>query len=136
MTAPAITGPRQTTGSFGLSTSKLSEITRTPPAETLGRMPFSLPSVPPVRPNAFGMDGPVMSASSTAVRRPRFAAADASNDDTRLLPTPPLPLATATTFPTFDHGFNLAVKSTFPFRSLQFFPQLEQSCVHSDMCFL
>ena len=41
------------------------------------------------------MDGPVMSASRMAARRPRFWAATASMEVTVDLPTPPLPETTA-----------------------------------------
>ena len=40
-TAPAMTGPRQTTGSEGSSTSMLRDITRTPALDTDGSMPAS-----------------------------------------------------------------------------------------------
>ena len=104
-------------------------MTRTPPFETRGSMPFGPFAVPPERPNARGIDGPVMSASRTAAFRPRFAAAAASRHVTRLLPTPPLPLATATTLPTRDHGLSVARKSGLPsFRSAHALEQLSQSC--------
>ena len=132
-TAPAITGPRHTTGSLGFSTRMFRDMMRTPPFETHGTMPFGPLTVPPEMPNARGIDGPVMSASSTAAFSPRFAAAAASMHVTRLLPTPPLPLATATTLPTRDHGLSFARKSGLPpSRSEQLLPQFSQSCVQSS----
>ena len=99
-TAPAITGPRQTTGDLGSSTSRLSDITPIPHWVRQGRMPPS-PSATArsARPKAVGMDGPVTSASRMAVLSPRWDAATASSSVTSDLPTPPLPLMTAMTLP-------------------------------------
>jgi hypothetical protein len=48
---------------------------------------------------------------------------------TKLLPTPPLPLATAITFFTLDAALSFAEKSKLSFLSAHFLPQVEQSCV-------
>src|SRR4051812_2160365 len=59
-----------------------------------------LPSSPPSRPSTPSMRGtlkPQMSASSTPTRSPRAASAAARFTVTELLPTPPLPLDTAST---------------------------------------
>ena len=103
-----------------------------PADDTVGSIPSGDWYVPPASPNAFGMDGPVMSASRMPTLRPFVIAATASMVVTKLFPTPPLPLATAITLPTFDAAFSFAEKSNFSFRSPQFFPQVEQSCVHSS----
>ena len=65
-------------------------------------------------------------------RSPFFIAATASSVATKLLPTPPLPLATAITFFTCEAAFSFAEKSNASFRSPQLLPQLEQSCVQSS----
>ena len=97
LTAPAITGPRQTTGSFGLSTSRFSDMTPMPLWLRQGNIPSPSEVARSAIPNATGIDGPVISASRIAVFSPRLAAATARSSVTRLLPTPPLPLMTATT---------------------------------------
>ena len=51
-----------------------------------------------VRPNIFGMLGPVISPSRIAAENPALLAATAAMPVTRDLPTPPLPLITAITF--------------------------------------
>ena len=61
-------------------------------------------------PKAVGIEGPVMSASSTATLSPRFCACTASSSVTRLFPTPPLPLITAITRATWDRAFAGAAK--------------------------
>ena len=99
----------------------------TPPAETAGSMPASEPVARWWMPKAVGMEGPVMSASSTATLRPFFAIAAAREAVTVLLPTPPLPLTTAMTRFTLD----MALAGTRKSREEQSAEQLEQSCVHS-----
>ena len=103
-----------------------------PDVVTIGSMPSAPWMQPLPRPNAFGIEGPVMSASRMPTLRPCFIAATASIVVTKLLPTPPLPLATAITLPTFDAAFSGAAKLNSSLRSPQFFPQVEQSCVHSS----
>ena len=44
LTVPAMTGPRHTTGSVSFSVRKLRLMTSTPPLETTGSMPRSLPT--------------------------------------------------------------------------------------------
>ena len=66
-TAPAITGPRHTTGSVSFSSSRFTLITSMPVLVRTGMMPCSVAAARPCRPNSLGMDGPVTSASSTAV---------------------------------------------------------------------
>ena len=79
-------------------------------------------------PKAVGIDGPVISASSTAVFRPRFAACTAKSSVTRLLPTPPFPLITAITRLTDARAFIGARKSFSPAQEPSFLEaQFEQS---------
>ena len=83
-----------------------------------------------VMPNILGMEGPVISASSTADFLPRAATAEASMEVTRDLPTPPLPLTTPITLPTrlnsLRFSFCIALREA---QSLWL--QLLQSWVHS-----
>ena len=91
-----------------------------------GRMLFSASAEARSRtPKAVGIDGPVMSASSTATLSPRFAAPTASSSVTRLFPTPPLPLITATTRFTCDFAFAATLKSCLSHPPLD--AQFEQS---------
>ena len=53
-------------------------------------------------PNAFGIDGPVMSESMMPTLAPVRATADANRPVTVDLPTPPLPEMTAMTFPMWE----------------------------------
>ena len=62
------------------------------------------PSTP--RPNAFGIDGPVISASRIAVCFPMLFIFTAISAVTRDFPTPPFPLTTPITFLTLLAGFN------------------------------
>ena len=55
-----------------------------------GKIPLSSPVAFCVMPNALGMEGPVMSASRMAVRRPFLFIATASSDVVSDLPTPAL----------------------------------------------
>ena len=66
LTVPAMIGPRQTTGSVSFSSSRLIDIMSTPSFEVTGKMPMSLPVAFSCTPNAFGIDGPVISASRIA----------------------------------------------------------------------
>ena len=77
----------------------------------------------------------VISASSTAVLWPLRFVSTASRLVTRLLPTPPLPLTTAITFFTLLNAFCASSRLSGLLRDAQSAPQLEQSCVHSDMTF-
>ena len=63
LTAPAMTGPRQTTGSSSFSTSRLMLITSMPIRLWMGQQPWLSAMARPWMPNSLGMDGPVMSAS-------------------------------------------------------------------------
>ena len=90
-----------------------------------GRMKFSPPRAPSCTPKSWGMEGPVMSASSTAARWPRRCISQASRLVTRLLPTPPLPLTTAMTRPTAAPSCRGLRKLCW--RLSQFSPQEEQS---------
>jgi hypothetical protein len=60
------------------------------------------------RPKAFGIDGPVMSASSIAVFKPFLFASTASNEVTIDFPTPPLPLTIPITFLTFEYSLSFS----------------------------
>ena len=93
-------GPRQTTGSDSSFKSRLIDMMSMPPVLFKGRMPAASAdafSTSPLTPKTFGIEGPVMSASSTPTRWPRRAMAVARSEVTRDLPTPPLPLMTAMT---------------------------------------
>ena len=80
------------------------------------------PSTP--RPNAFGIDGPVISASRIAVCFPMLFIFTAISAVTRDFPTPPFPLTTPITFLTLLAGFNGSKKLVCSaVRLLQFSPQ-------------
>ena len=87
-------------------------------------------------PNVLGMDGPVTSASRMPTLKPFFCIWLAKRLVTSDLPTPPLPLTTAMTFPMWDRPLAGARKSWGAVRSPQLSPQEEQSCVQSDMIFV
>ena len=67
LSVPAITGPRQMTGSVSFSSSRFTLITRMPVAVTAGYKATSSLSALLANLNILGMDGPVTSASSMAV---------------------------------------------------------------------
>ena len=124
-----MTGPRQITGSVSLLVSRFRDMILMPPGVTAGWMPSSVAMACSWTPKAAGMEGPVMSASSTATLWPRLAMAAAREAVTVLLPTPPFPLTTAITRLTLDRALAGARRS----REEQSALQLEQSWVHSDM---
>ena len=95
-----------------------------------GRRYSSVPIQCSWMPKDFGMEGPVMSASSTAQLKPRRCISEAIRQVTRDLPTPPLPLTTAITFLTLAPG-RRGLRKLSAVRSEQFWLQVEQSCVHS-----
>ena len=99
-------------------------------------MPSSLPSALAWTPKAVGMEGPVMSASSTPTFFPSRRMATAREEVTRLLPTPPLPLTTAMTLPMWDRPLAGTWRSWGSVRSAQLSPQVEQLWVQSDMVFV
>ena len=134
-TVPAISAPRQITGSVSFSSSRFTLISFTPVRLSTGKIPSSVPIAFSRIPKIFGMDGPVISASSTAVLWPLRLVSTASRLVTRLLPTPPLPLTTAITFFTLLNAFCASSRLSGLLRDAQSAPQLEQSCVHSDMTF-
>ena len=101
-------------------------ISFTPPLLSTGRMPSSQPSARCRAPKIRGMEGPVISASSTAVALPPRRMRVASRLVTRLLPTPPLPLTTPMTFFTRLPGLAGASRLS-GLREAQFSPQAEQS---------
>ena len=68
LTAPAMTGPRQTTGVVSSGSSRFRLMVLMPVLLTTGKMVVSVPWARSVRPNMRGTEGPVTSASSTAVR--------------------------------------------------------------------
>ena len=125
-TAPAMMGPRQTTGSVSCGSSTFMLIICMPPALLTGRIKFSPPRAPSCTPNICGTLGPVTSASSMAVRWPRRCISEASSPVTRLLPTPPLPLTTAITRPTALPSCS-GLRKLSGLRLEQFSAQLEQS---------
>ena len=124
VTAPAITGPRQTTGWFSLSRIRLIDITCVPFSVIAGKSTSPLPVACSVSPKDFGTEGPVISASRTAARYPRRCISAASRQVTRDLPTPPFPLTTAITFFTDAPSCRYFRKST---GSEHFSAQFEQS---------
>ena len=63
-----------------------------------GSIPSSLATAFSVSPNDLGIEGPVISASRTAVLYPALCMLTAIREVTIDLPTPPLPLTTAITF--------------------------------------
>jgi len=63
-----MTGPRQMTGSVSSSSRRLMDMTSMPVELTQGRRAFSEPTAFSRIPNAFGMEGPVMSASKMPTR--------------------------------------------------------------------
>ena len=132
---PARIGPRHTTGAVSESSSRFSDMTRTPVRLSTGYIPASLPMAFSARPNARGMEGPVMSASRTAVFIPRLRASTASMEVTMDLPTPPLPLATPITRLMRDRACGFSIKSAFS-RFAQFSWQLPQSWLHCSLMVL
>ena len=133
-TVPAITGPRQMTGSVSLSSSRFRDTILMPVVLAAGRMPSSEASSWPFTPKALGMDGPVTSASSMATLWPRLRSSTLIRLVTRDLPTPPLPLTTPMTFFTWLWAFAGAEKSGAPpLRLGQFSPQLLQSWVQFSL---
>ena len=104
LTVLAMTGPRKTTGSSSFSSNRDVDMMRTPYLLSLGSRPSPSRSISgePLTPNMRGMEGPVISASSTAADRPFFCTAQASREVTRDLPTPPLPETTPMTRFTVD----------------------------------
>ena len=97
-TVPAITGPLHITGSVVFSRSRFTDIVCMPVLLVTGKIPLSSPIARSVMPKALGIDGPVISASSTAVWNPFFWKLTASMEDTIDFPTPPLPLIIPITF--------------------------------------
>src|SRR3954453_17486176 len=95
--APPIRGPRHTMG-WPSGTKNWMEIAFTPWRSRGTILPDSLARGWPSSPSIIGMLGPVMSASSRPTDAPARARATARFTDTVLLPTPPLPDATAMTF--------------------------------------
>ena len=110
-TVPAMTGPRQTTGSVSLESSRFRETILMPVTLRAGMMPSSLPISCSCTPKALGMDGPVMSASRMPTLSPRRRMIVLISEVTRDLPTPPLPLTTPITFFTWLSGLAGAEKS-------------------------
>ena len=101
---------------------------------SLGRIPPSgAASQIPERPNAFGMDGPVTSASMMPTERPRRRSSTAASSVTSDLPTPPLPLTTPITFPTMLIA--LIGSNIDSFFELHAAPQVEQSWVQPSISF-
>ena len=96
-------------------------------------MPFSSPSALSLMPKILGMDGPVMSASSIAVFRPRRFMVTASRDVTMDLPTPPLPDTTPITFLMLDSACGASWKSSGCCREAQLLLQVLQSCVQFSL---
>ena len=119
-------GPRQMTGLVSSSMSRLSDIISMPSRVVTGRMnlPPSMPMALSCTPNARGMEGPVMSASSTATLLPSRKASTASSEVTSDFPTPPFPLTTPMTRLTSLSSFCATRKSAFAHLD----EQLPQSC--------
>ena len=126
LTVPAITGPRQTTGSVSLSMSRLTDITSMPVVEEGGISPISLPVTLSLMPKALGIEGPVMSASRIAHLKSRRCMLTAIMEVTSDLPTPPFPLTTPITCFTELKSFNASMRLSGCFEA-QALEQLEQS---------
>jgi len=73
------------------------DITLIPVEVVTGIMPLSSPEARSFKPKAWGIEGPVISASRIAVLYPCFCICTAKREVTKDLPTPPLPLTTAMT---------------------------------------
>jgi hypothetical protein len=84
-----------------------------------GKIPCSVPSALHFNPNALGIDGPVISASRIAVKKPRLFIETAKSDVISDLPTPPLPLTTPITFLIFESSCGFS-KRLFGSREEQF----------------
>src|SRR3990172_5080138 len=95
--APETMGPRQITAASSLGRIRFMDMIGIPPFEAGGGsvcVPATTPGFSRT-PNMRGIDGPVMSPSSTPTRRPRRFRPTASRPATRDFPTPPLPDITA-----------------------------------------
>ena len=130
-TAPASTGPRHTTGSVSFSVRRFNDMASIPVLLKTGYMPASSAVARVRRPNALGMDGPVISASNTAVLSPCRFASTARSDVTSDFPTPPFPLITPTTRLMWLNSCGFSKKLFCCVRSEQLLAQLEQLCVQS-----
>ena len=108
-----------------------------PQVVVAGRIsPSALPTRFMERPNAFGIDGPVISPSKIAVLNPSLIEAAARSEVTIDLPTPPLPDTTPITFLTELPLLNFTRKSSgLDSLCAQLSPQLLQSCVQSLIIF-
>jgi hypothetical protein len=84
-------------------------------------------------PNDLGIEGPVISASSTAQALPLACIALASIDVTSDLPTPPLPLTMPITFLTLLKGPQGILKSSFFDEQPPADAQLEQLPLHASL---
>ena len=130
------------TGSVSWSNNKFADMICIPVLEVAGSITSAPPActipTPPSMPNAFGMEGPVISASRIAVWKPRLFILTANREVTKDFPTPPLPLTTPMTFLTELSGFNFSRKLFLScVLLLQFSPQVLQLCVQfSLMVFL
>ena len=131
-TVPDITGPRHTTGDSSSSIRRFTLITLIPVLVSIGTIPpRGAASHIPWRPKDFGMEGPVISASSIAVLSPRRLSSTAESDVTSDFPTPPFPLTTPMSLFTLLNWFTGAKAGALLF-SEQLAEQVEQSCVHSS----
>ena len=90
----------------------LEEITSIPVEDVAGTrsFPSGVTVTPSWIPNAFGIDGPVISASRIPTFAPVARIRHAIKDVTKDFPTPPLPLTTPITFFTELAGFNFSRK--------------------------
>ena len=73
-----------------------------PEALSPGLRPFWSAVSGPLTPNAFGMEGPVTSASIMPTRFPALRNSEASRQVTEVFPTPPLPDTTPMTLPIWE----------------------------------
>ena len=130
-TAPAMTGPLQTTGAASSSMRRFNDMTLIPFLVSTGKIPSSLPFAFCLRPKAFGIEGPVISASRIATFLPFLLALTASREVTRDFPTPPLPETTPITFLMSESLFGIALRSCFSQLPLE--EQEEQLCEQSSL---
>ncbi|MPN47956.1 hypothetical protein SDC9_195560 [bioreactor metagenome] len=135
LTVSAITGPLQTTGSVSFSRSRLTDIMSIPVLLLTGIIYVSFPVALFLRPKALGIEGPVISASSMAVRWPLLFIKTASIEVISDFPTPPFPLTIPITFLMLLSSFGSTKRLSVFWRLLQFASQVSQSCVHSSLIF-
>ena len=126
LTVPPIIGPRQSTGSVSSSSKRLTDMSFVPPLLITGSTPRPSDIACSCTPKMRGIDGPVISASSTAVLYPCFCIFDARSEVTSDFPTPPLPLITPITFLISEYSFCFSKRLCGCVRDAHSLPHSEQ----------